>query len=534
MYKLLNVEQVRELERRADVEQGLTPHHLMREAGLALAEASLDFVRENNAQTSREGALQALSLNVAIFTGPGNNGGDGWAAALHLTQKGMRVRVLSVIDPNDLNGIAGEMAFEAIKAGVHFTLLPEAVTTEEILEMLEGSDVIIDALFGIGARLPLSERIRVLTEAMNMSVLPVVAADVPTGVDADSGAVDDHAVIADRTVTFLAAKRGLALAPAFAHTGAVAVVPLDVDESAQADFLHVPELYTNEELAQQIPLPALDANKYSRGRVLIIAGSRQYPGAAVLAARGATRSGAGYVTLACPESLVQTMQTHLVTVPVVGVAETREGSMSDRALPLLLELAAMADSILIGPGIDRAPKTAQLVRDFIAHVSDKTIIIDADALNAFVDKTPLLTQHEGSLILTPHSGEMARLLEKESQEIAARPLDWAQKLAGNQRTVVLKGPVTVVACAKVQSVDMFGPSVLATAGTGDVLAGMITALAAQGLDPYRAACLAVRLHGQAAIAAYEVLTPLCVTSEDVAQFIPAGTRAMMTDDGGEN
>lgn len=534
MYKLLNVEQVREVERRADAEQGLTSQHLMREAGLALAEASLDFVRENNAQTTRGGALQALSLNMAIFAGPGNNGGDGWAAAFHLTQKGIRVRVLSLVDPNDLNGIAGEMAFEAIKAGVLFTLLPEGLSVEDILEMLAGSDVIIDAVLGIGARLPLDERIATITEAMNVSVLPVVAADVPTGVDADTGAVDDHAVIADRTITFLAAKRGLALAPAFAHTGAVAVVPLDVDESAQADFLHVPELYTTEELAQQIPLPALDANKYSRGRMLIIAGSRQYPGAAVLAARGATRSGAGYVTLACPESIVQTMQSHLVTVPVVGVAETREGSMSDRALPLLLELASMADSILVGPGIDRAPKTAQLVRDFVAQVVDKTIVIDADALNAFVGKTSLFTQHEGSLILTPHAGEMARLLEEDSHEVAARPLDWAQKLAGDHRTVVLKGPVTVTACAKVQSVDMFSPSVLATAGTGDVLAGMIAAFAAQGLDPYRAACLAVRLHGQAAIAAYEVLTPLCVTSEDVAQYIPAGTRAMMTDNGGEN
>lgn len=534
MYKLLNVEQVRELERRADAEQGITPQQLMRQAGLALAEASLDFVREHTSQTPREGALQALSLSVTIFAGPGNNGGDGWAAALHLTQKGMRVRVLTVIDPNELNGIAGEMAFEAIQAGVLYTLLSDAVTTEEIHEMLAGSDVLIDALLGIGAHLPLSERMATITDALNESVLPVIAADVPTGVDAETGAVDEHAVVADRTITFLAAKRGLALAPAFAHTGAVAVAPLEVDEAAQFDFLHVPELYTNEELARQIPLPTLDANKYSRGRVLIIAGSRQYPGAAVLAARGATRCGAGYVTLACPESIVQTMQTHLVTVPVVGVPETREGSMSDRALPMLLELAVMADSILIGPGLDRTPKTSQLVRDFVAQVTDKTIVIDADALNAFVGKTSQLTRNEGSLILTPHAGEMARLLEEDSNEVAACPLDWAQKLAGDKRTVVLKGPVTVIACAQVQSVDMFGPSVLATAGTGDVLAGMITAFAAQGVDPYRAACLAVRLHGQAAIAAYEVLTPLCVTSEDVAQFIPAGTRALMTDNGGEN
>ena len=531
MYKLLSVEQIRELERRADEEQGLDGASLMREAGLALCEAVIDTL-EGPSQL-RGDSTAPLAQKVAIFAGPGNNGGDGWSCATFLQQRGVRVTVFSVVDINDLSGIASDAAFAAVNAGVHWTFIDEAAGLEDIFTLIDGADVCVDALLGIGIRLPLDERIATITDALNRCALPVVAADVPTGVDADTGAVDERAVRADCTVTFMAAKRGLALAPAFAHTGAVMVAPLGLDESAFFDFLGVPELYTDDDLAQQVPLPALDANKYTRGRVLIIAGSRQYPGAAVLCARGAVRCGAGYVTLACPESVVSLMQAHLVTAPVVGLSETREGSISERALPMLLNLASMADAIVIGPGLDRAPKTAQLVREFVAAVNDKTLVIDADALNAFVDHPELLTSHEGSLVLTPHAGELARLLEEESDKVAAVPLDFARKLAGEKRTVVLKGPITVVSCAKVQSIDMFGPPVLATAGTGDVLAGMMTSFIAQGVDPYRAACIAVRLHGHAAIAAMEALTPLCVTSEDVAQFISVGARNMMMTENGD-
>lgn len=531
MYKLLSVEQVRALERRADEEQGLDGARLMREAGLALCESVLETL--NDYAAALDEGVSPSAMSTVVLVGPGNNGGDGWSCARALAQRGMRVSVLSTVDINDLSGIAGDAAFEAVKAGVHWSFIGEEMTLTDILALIEGADLCVDALLGIGARLPLSERFAVITDALNRCGVPVVAADVPTGVDADTGAADERAVRADRTVTFLAAKRGLTMVPAFAHTGAVAVTPLGLDDSALLDFLGTPELYTDDDLAQQIPLPALDANKYSRGRVLVVAGSRQYPGAAVLCARGATRCGAGYVTLACPESLVPIMQGHLVTAPVVGLAETREGSLSERALPMLLNLASMADAVVIGPGLDRAPKTAQLVRDFVTALGDTTVVIDADALNAFVEHPEILTRHEGSLILTPHAGELARLLDEESAVIAGEPFVYARKLAGEKRTVVLKGPTTVIACAQVQSVDMFGPPVLATAGTGDVLAGMITAFVAQGVDPYRAACLAVRLHGQAALAAMEMLTPLCVTAEDVAQCIPAGVRNMMMENGGE-
>ena len=520
MYKLLSVQQIRELEQVALDEYAVTAAELMHLAGREVALAAREMAQDS-------------AGNITILAGPGNNGGDGWAAALTLKSKGVRVRVLSVVDPSELLGPAGEVALEATSNGVLWSLIAPEVTSAEVLEMLVGSDVVVDALLGIGARIPLDERMATLCDALNMCSQPILSVDVPTGVQADTGEIDEHTVRASRTVTFLAAKRGLALPPAFAYTGAVAVALLGIREEDQERFDNPPQLYADDELACQIPLPTLDANKYTRGRVLVIAGSKQYPGAAILAVRGATRCGAGYVTLACPESLVGLMQGHLVTAPVVGVAETREGGLSEKALPLLLELASMADSVLIGPGLDRSEKTAQLVRSFVAQVSDVHIVLDADALNAFVGHTQELLDNHNSLIITPHAGELARLLGQDSASVAQDPLEAAQHFVGDRHTVVLKGPSTVIACQKVRSIDMFGPPVLATAGTGDVLAGMIVALCAQGLDPYRAACLAVRLHGHAALAALEMLTPLCVTSEDVAECIPAGARGLMSDDGGE-
>lgn len=531
MYKLLTVEQIRELERRAIEEQGRTAADLMNGAGLALADTVValfdSLVKRPHLRNPRS------TGKIVICAGPGNNGGDGWTAASQLHKRGVRASVLSLVDINELSGITSDAAFEAVRVGVHWELIDEHVAQEDIEKLLDGADIVVDALLGIGAHLPLSEHIARVTDAINSCGASILAADVPTGIDADNGAADEHAVQANRTVTFLAAKKGMTLSPAFSHTGAVAVDPLDIDESAFADFLGAPELYSEEELAADVPLPALEANKYSRGRALIIAGSRQYPGAAILSAQGATHCGAGYATVACPESLVSILQSRLITSPVVGLAETREGTLSERALDMMLDLASMADAILIGPGLDRNPKTAQVVRAFVEAVGDKPLVIDADALNAFIDHTEILTHHDGPLVLTPHAGELSRLLGVEAGDITQEPFEYGRKLAGERRSVVLKGPITVISCAERQSIDMFGPPVLATAGTGDVLAGMITALACQGVDAYRAASIAVRLHGMAGVAAMEAMTPLCVTATEVVDFIAAGARELLHWDRGE-
>lgn len=510
MYKLLTTEQIRELERRARDEQGKTERDLMTEAGKALLEIITDDIRETT---------QGVPPRIAVLTGPGNNGGDGWTVALMLHQEGINVRVLAVRDPMDQPGIAGEMAYEATTKGVRWELLPEEVTPDSIAVALDGSTLVVDALLGIGIHLPLNDQMAAIGAALNRMPVRVISADVPTGVDADTGATDENAVMASRTVTFLAAKRGLVMLPASRFTGDVSIAPLGVDPSAQFDFPGAPELRTDPELAGHLPLPAFDANKYTRGTVLVIAGSRTFPGAAVLAARAAARCGAGYVSVAAPESVVPILQTHLVSVPVIGMPETRTGSLDLRALETLVKMAGDVDCVLLGPGLTNHPKTCDLVRAFVPRITTP-LVLDADGINAFVDHRFELTTCPHDITLTPHAGELARLVEKPVDELLEDPVESARSVAGGDRTVVFKGPNTVIASAAHTSIDLFGPPVLATAGSGDVLAGIIAGLRAQGLSSYDAACLGTRLQGRAGDAAAGELTPVCVNANDLVNMLP--------------
>ncbi|MBK5211583.1 MAG: NAD(P)H-hydrate dehydratase [Coriobacteriia bacterium] len=522
MYRLLTIPQVRELERRAVEEQGFTEKRLMKAAGSALA----NLCQAEIASRIEEGWDGARPM-VAVFVGPGNNGGDGWVAARFLMQAGLGVLVLSTVDPNELHGVAGEVAFEATSNGVHWELIPENPVVENILYSVKGCIYLVDCLLGIGAKLPLREDMAIITSALNAAPIPVISADVPTGVDADTGEADEHAVFAAKTITFLSAKRGLAAFPGYLHTGDVSVASLGLDMSAGLDFIGAPELIPDEEIAAFIPFPSVDANKFTRGRLLIVAGSRRYVGAAVLAATTATRAGAGYVTLAVPESIVAILQTHLITVPIVGLPETREGTVAGRAVSLLYDLMQKADAMLVGPGLGRHEKTDEVIRALV-DTAPCAVVIDADGLGAFVGHTELITSSEGSLVLTPHAGELARLLEEDADDITANPLDYVKRLVGERRTVVLKGPNTTISCARRTSIDMFAPPVLATAGTGDVLAGLIAALIAQRVDPYSAACLAVRIHGRSGVIAMEELTPMCVAAYDIIDFIPLAVKSLLS------
>lgn len=506
MYSLLTVAQIREIEQRAGSEQGLDALQLMRDAGEAIAE----FVR-----FSGDGAP------CAIVCGPGNNGGDGWAAARILHRSGYPVKVFTVVDPLELDGIAGEIAFEATSSGIHWEHCPSTYAHAK----LSDHTLIIDALLGIGVHLPLREDIAQWCSAINDSPATVIAIDVPTGVDADSGECDKYAVVASRTLTFIAAKVGLALGRGALCSGDVAVAPLGVDPSFIRDYVGAPEVWVDNECGAALPLPAYDANKYTRGRLLVIGGSRHYHGAALLAAHAATRSGAGYVVLATPHSMVGVAQAHQLTVPVVGLEENKDGSIALRALEELMPLTHNCDAIVIGPGMGTHPKTATLIRELVSNVS-VPVLLDADGLNAFVGRYSDLVNLPTSLVLTPHAGEAARLLNEDAALIAASPLAAAARLMGPVRTVVMKGTSTVIACPARTVIDVQGPATLATAGTGDVLAGIIGAFMAQGVDPHLAATLGVRLQARSAAIATEDLTPLCVNARDVIEYLPAAARSL--------
>jgi NAD(P)H-hydrate epimerase len=489
----------------AAVASGMPLGALMERAGTALAE---------------EVGRRAPQGRVAVVAGPGNNGGDGWVAARVLRAAGREVRVFALADPTTLAAQAAWAAQQALEAGVAW----QQVAAPEGFE-LAGASCVVDAILGIGAHGELREPVPAWVEAIDSSDALVVAADVPTGVDADTGAVAGVAVAADVTVTFSVLKRGLVQAPGSAFAGEVVVADVGVPESALG-FPDGVEVWEPADYASLVPVPAPDAHKNSRGRLLVIAGSSAFPGASVLAVRGAQRAGAGYVTLATPHPAARAAQAHLLSAPVVGLVAMQGGAFSSKAAEQLLDLASEYDAVELGPGLTMADGAVYVVRELVREL-DRPLVIDADGLNAIADAPTLLQQRTAPTVLTPHPGELARLLGKRPIDLNLDRVSAARILAAPEHVVVLKGAGTVIADGVRTVITAAGTPALATAGTGDVLAGVIGGLLAQGLPPFEAGALGAWLHGRAGEAAAADLTPVCVTADDVPEYLPAAVAELL-------
>ena len=340
-----------------------------------------------------------------------------------------------------------------------------------------------------------------------------------------AGTVPGAAIEADCTVTFSALKRGLVVYPGGGYSGDVVVADIGIDP-ALTDVAGAAEVWTAEEYAAILPRPRADAHKNDRGRVLVIAGSAAYPGAAVLAALGAARAGAGYVTLAVPESVVAIAQSHLLSVPVVGLPQGRTHAFSSSALDKALQLARDYDAVVLGPGLTLADGAVVTARGIVARL-ELPLVIDADALNALVDAHELIDKRTAPTVLTPHPGELARLLDTTAAKIQADRLGASASLAARNTAVVLKGAGTVISGAGRQVINVSGSPALATAGSGDVLSGIIGAYLAQGLSPLEAGALGAYVHGRAGEAAASALTPICVNAEDLPGFVPAAVAELL-------
>jgi len=506
MYRALTAFEARALEERAVAEQGVTLAALMQAAGAAVAEELSARVPEGD---------------LVVLAGAGNNGGDGWVAARDLHAGGRRVRVLSARAPHELPGIAGDAAREAIAAGVPYAVHAGSLPDDALAEVAG----VADGLLGIGASGPLREPFASWVEVANASEAYLLAIDLPTGVGADSGVVLGPAIEADCTVTFTAPKRGLVTYPAASFAGDVVVADIGIEVNP-AEVASAPELWTAEEYAELLPLPAANAHKDSRGRVLVVAGSGAYPGAAILAARGAMRAGAGYVTLAVPQAVVPIAQAHLVAAPVVGMVQGKTHAFASTAATALLQLAREYDAIVLGPGLTLADGAVATARALVAQ-ADMPLVIDADALNALVDATELIAMRKAPTILTPHPGELGRLLGIDVRAVQSDRLAASARLATDTCAVVLKGAATVISCGNRQVINVSGTPALATAGTGDVLAGIMGAFLAQGLSPLAAGALAAYVHGRAGEAAAAALTPVSVISEDIPEYVPAAIAELL-------
>jgi NAD(P)H-hydrate epimerase len=489
---------------------------VVRELEVPLAELML---RAGTA-VAREVDRRAPHGSVVVVAGKGNNGGDGWVAARELLRSRREVRVCTPVAPEELGNVAGDAAREAIGAGVPFSVNSSAVETDAF----RGEAVVIDALFGIGVSGSVRQPALSWLEAINASGATVCAVDVPSGVGADSGRSDEHAVRADFTVTFTSPKTGLLLHPGAGLAGEIVVADIGIPwemAGGPGDL----ELWSASDYAATVPVLRPDVHKNEQGRVLVVAGSGSFPGAAALVAQGAQRMGAGYVTVAAPESIASVLQTKLTSAVVLGLPENPSRTLASRVAEEILDIAREYDAVVVGPGLTVAHGAVLVVRKLVSELP-VPLVLDADGLNALVDGSLALTAREAPTVITPHPGELARLLDATSAEVQADRLSYGARLTGPRLACVLKGAHTVTSGRGRQVINISGGPALATAGTGDVLAGMVGALLAQGLEPLEAGALGAYLHGRAGDHAASELSARCVIAEDVLLYISRAVREL--------
>lgn len=469
---------------------------------------------------AREVLGRSRAEKVAVVCGAGHNGGDGWVAARLLHEAGRNVRVSTLVAPDDVAGIAGAAARAAVVSGVAVSVTSGAPDDGA----LDDYDVVIDALIGIGlsggARPPLDAWI----QAVNRADAFVVSVDIPSGVDATSGSVDGPAVEADLTVTFSAPKTGCLLYPGARYAGELVVADIGIP-SALLGPPGAAELWDHPDYRALVPMPDPDVHKNARGRVLIVAGSGAFPGAAALAAAGAQRAGAGYVTLAVPDSVVHVLQSKLSSVVVIGLPEEPSHTFASKVADAVRDVASEFDAVVLGPGMTVAAGASGVARS-LAGSLDMPLVIDADGLNALGMEAESLLERADPTVITPHPGELARLLGTTTLEVQADRLSYGRALSGPHLACVLKGAHTIVSCAGRQVITRSGNPGLATAGTGDVLAGVTGALLAQGLGPLQAGALAAHLHGRAGDHAARELGVLSVVAEDIPRHLSSAIREL--------
>ena len=522
MIPLLTAAQVRELDRIAIEELGLPGVILMEAAGRALARQVEEMLPE--------------PAPVAIACGKGNNGGDGFVAARILSDDGYPVTCLLMASASDYSGDAAVHLNVLQAMDVELLSLPELLSAqileqqfgdleeldEELRQLRErmrmpgelpaaveddagaggepynpfvGAALIVDCLLGTGSQGAPRDAYALVVDQINNAGIPVLACDLPTGVNSDTGEVHELHVAVDRTCSFAAWKVGLAVGPGAVACGLVSVHDIGIPHLAYHSIDQTPVLLEAADVAEMLPDRPADLHKGAAGRVVILGGSPGFGGAAILAAAAALKAGSGLVTLGLPDSLL----TMLAAAPLEVMCRLLpavEGGLSSESLDDLDELLGLADAIAVGPGLGTAPAAGELLRNLGGR--EVPLVIDADALNLLAGDRGLLPD-SGEWVLTPHPGEAARLLGASIDAIQVDRLRAARSLADTYGCVVLlKGHHTVVADAEAGvAVIPTGTPAMATGGMGDALTGVIVSLLGQGLEPFEAACAGAWLHGAA-------------------------------------
>jgi NAD(P)H-hydrate epimerase len=493
------------IEEEAEEAAGLPTYVLMQRAGQAVADEATKFL------SSRD--------KVLIVCGKGNNGGDGLVAARWLKKQGFNPHIFLLAEKKALT-TESQRALEELPADI-----PIFSDLTILKSSLNEFSLVIDAIFGFNLKGAVRGVAIEVIKLLNKVKAPILSVDIPSGVEADTGQVYGEAVKATETITFTCPKVGLVLYPGASFIGKLIVRQIGISEEIVTKncrrFLAQRDL-----VRSWLPKRAPDVHKKSVGQVLVIAGSQGMTGAAILTAKAALRMGAGYVSLAIPTSLNVIFEAKFTEALTFPMPETSNKTLSEKAFTAISELAQDYNVVILGPGLSTYSSTVKLVRRLVIELPNK-LVLDADGLNALAKASQILAEREGEVIITPHPGELARLLGKESSEVQSNRVGICEAVAKSwQLCVLLKGARTVVATPNESCLNPTGNPGMATAGTGDVLAGMIGALWAQGLSSFKAAATGAYLHGLAGDLAVEELTEYSLIASDLIAYLPKALKVV--------
>ncbi len=480
--KILGSKAMKEADRRTVEEFGMPGAVLMEIAGLRVVE----YILAHYLQPAR----------VVVLVGPGNNGGDGLVVARLLERAGFSVSLWSTVKPGAYRGDAAINEKYLVKTKCHFNVLSEKGDLGLFREALGCADLLVDALLGIGADRAVEGLMAEIIGLVNSSTVPVLAVDIPSGINADSGAVLGCAVKANWTVTFACPKTGLLLHPGAHLAGEIVVAEINIPESLieKEPF----DLITAAFVKKQLPDRPFDVHKGSVGRVLLVAGSPGMSGAALLAAESALQGGAGLVYLAAPQSVCPALEAKTVEVVTIALPEIVPGVIDPVAVEIIMDKVRSCDVLAVGPGLDTGAHTSALLYKLV-QLCPVPMVLDAGALEALDQKMNMLRSARHLPVITPHPGEMARLVGTSAGQVQSSRIEVALKNTSLWNCIImLKGPNTIIATPDGRvSINPTGSPSLATAGSGDLLTGLVSSFIAQGMAPGNAAKAGAFMHGLA-------------------------------------
>ncbi|WP_298272129.1 NAD(P)H-hydrate dehydratase [Geobacter sp.] len=516
--KVVTGETMQAMDRRAIRECGVPGLVLMENAGRGCADAIIETFGIGGPRT------------VLVVAGKGNNGGDGYVIARLLREQGWQVKTIVLAAREEITGDARANLDRLAPPEVVFTPPSSGLTPWRA--NLEQATVVVDALLGTGLRSEVRGAYAEAISLINDSGKPVVAVDIPSGIDATTGRVLGVAVRADLTVTFALAKLGHVLFPGTDHCGVLRIVDIGIPREV-ADGAPGIEYVDREAARLLVRRRDRQAHKGSFGHCLVVAGSTGKSGAAAMAANSAVRSGAGLVTLAAPATLNAILEIKTTEAMTLPLDDGGRGVLDERARPAIMQAAEGKGAVAIGPGISWDPETARLVRSLVSEV-DVPLVVDADGLNALSDQIDVLMGKRAPVtVLTPHPGEMARLAGISTAEVEGDRLRVAREFAARYDVyLILKGARTVVAAPDGRmAINGSGNPGMASGGMGDVLTGVLAALLGQGYEPFAACRLGVFIHGHAADIVAAGKGEIGMSAVDVQECLPSAFHNLISQTG---